>query len=169
MSMKTRSSSPIVRLMLRGALALIACFLLAVSASDAQDVQVTGVRGLNFGRFYRSGMSEIPYTSTSSAEFTITGREGRNIRIKVSAFDLWLLWIITLNVDVTNNHCAYSLNNGVTWKTFTTGTLIQDVTIPNGAGTTGTVKVRVGGTVSSGASQRQGLYLGFITVNAAYK
>lgn len=167
--MKTRFSSSIIRLMLRGTLGLIACLLLAVSASHAQDVQVTGVRGLNFGRFYRSGMSEIPYTSTSAAEFTITGREGRNIRIKVTAFDLWLLWLITLNVNVTNNHCAYSLNNGVTWQTFTTGTLIQDVKIPNGSGTTGTVKVRVGGTVSSGPTQRQGVYLGFITVNASYK
>lgn len=144
-------------------------FLLLAAVAHAQDVEVTGVRGIDFGQFYRSGISDIPYNSASAAQFVITGRKGRYIRITVSPMDLFLLWWIKLDLNITNSHCGYSTNNGVTWRKFSTGSLFQDVKIPNGRGTTGTVLVRVGGTAVSSSSQRHGLYLGLLTVHASYR
>ncbi len=160
---RTRVPAAVMRI-----LAILLLFAAASTGAWGQEVIVTGLQGLNFGSLFRSSSSIIPYNSTSAADFKITGRQGKAIRITVNPTDLWRSFV-ALDITVTNAQCAYSLNNGVTWTTFTTGTLFQDVTIPNGNNQIGTVRVRVGGIVTSTAKQKRGAYVGTITVNASYK
>lgn len=146
-------------------LVMILLFGAAVAGAQAQDLVVTGIRGISFGSLFRSSSGVIPYTSSSSAEFRITGQRFRRARITVSPSGLWLWFSAYMDVDVSNSHCAYSLNDGVTWTVFTTGTLFQDVTLPS----SGTVRVRVGGSLRTSSTQRRGVYFGLITVNATYR
>jgi len=150
-------------------LSLLSFCLLFTAGVYAQDVTVTGVRGLNFGKLYVLGLSEVAYNSTSSAEFTVTGKRGKRVRISASATSMFRFPLSILLITVTNSHCGYSLDNGATWNTFTTGLLFHDVTIPNGSGTIGTIRVRVGGLVLSTSLLQKGAFTGLVTVRAEYR
>lgn len=166
--MPTNAAPPGVRRFPAWGARLLVMILLmgaATAGAEAQDLVVTGLRGINFGSLFRSSSGVIPYTSSSAAEFKITGQRSRRARITVSPTGLWLWFSAYMDIDVSNSHCAYSLNDGVTWTVFSTGTLFQDVTLPS----SGSVRVRVGGSLRSSSSQRRGVYLGLITVNAAYR
>lgn len=152
-------------------LATILCSLgILCCAYAAQAQTVVGVRSINFGKFYRGATSTVPYSSGNAAEFTITGRQNRNVRITVTNTSL-TLGGNTLTLTLNNSDCAYSLDDGVTWHPFTTGALFQDTTLPNGTanGSDGTVRVRVGGSVTAGALQTNGTYNGTITVTGVYR
>lgn len=131
-------------------------------------ITVTGVRGLTFGNMYRGGIASVDYNSSSAAEFTITGRKNKKVRITVNQVNLKLgfLW---LPISVGLNDCAYSTDNGVTWKVFSSGLLFHNTKFPGGSDKIQTIKVRVGGTVISTLFHTRGTYTGSVTVSATYR
>jgi hypothetical protein len=74
----------------------------------------------------------------------------------------------TLPISVDNDDCEYSTDGGSTWTKFTAGTLIQDTRFPWNPTFIGTIDVRVGGSVTSSATQQRGIYTGTVSVNAVY-
>ena len=131
-------------------------------------ITVTGVRGLTFGNIYRGGIANVDYNSSSAAEFTITGRKNKKIQITVTRANLRLgfLW---LPISLDLNDCAYSTDNGVTWKIFSSGLLFHNTKFPGGSDKIQTIKVRVGGSVVSTLFHSRGTYTGSITVSAHYR
>lgn len=131
-------------------------------------ITVTGVRPLTFGQLYRGGIASVDYNSGSSAEFSITGRKNKKVRITVTKANL-MFGLMVLPITVDLNDCAYSKDNGITWTTFSSGPLYHDTKFPGGSNHIQTIKVRVGGTVISTLLQNRGTYTGSVTVTATYR
>lgn len=149
--------------------------IVAVAATIASSIPagaqtVTGTHNIAFGSLDRSATMSVPYVSPSAAQFTVTGRQGRTARITVTSTSLANAGA-TLPITIASGDCAYSTDNGVTWRVFTTGTLFQDVVIPNGVGngSDGSVLVRVGGAVTANPMQGRGTYTGTVSTSAAYR
>jgi hypothetical protein len=147
---------------------IIIIALLGMNAARGQVV--TGTQSIAFGQINRSATSSVPYSGATAARFTVTGHQARTVRITITTTSLSNAGN-TLPITVNNGDCAYSIDNGITWHTFTSGTLFQDVVIPNGTGngSDGSVLVRVGGTITAAQLQARGAYTGSVTANAAYR
>ncbi len=152
-------------------LVVVLCGALTVSGYAQKKeltITVVGNRELAFGDVTRPATSTVDYSSASSAEFLVEGRKNKEVRLTVTTTDLTKS-SVELPITITNSDCAYSTDNGVTWNTFTTGTLYQDVKFPNDKSKDklGTILVRVGGTVNA-ISQNRGTYNGTVTLTATY-
>jgi hypothetical protein len=138
-------------------------------ASHAQEIAIQIDQPLSFGTIFRESVMEVGYDSPRAAQLTLLGTRGRDVRIFVVVTDLEGK-MDEVAIALTNEQCAYSLDNGVTWQLFTTGTLFQhtrfpEVTIgPN----TSTILLRIGGTIHSRNNQKRGDYRGNVTVRAEY-
>jgi hypothetical protein len=145
--------------------------LLAASTASAQvALTVNGQRGISFGTLFRNGTSSISTPTTAMAEFWVVGRQKSHVRVTVSAANLTRTGG-SITPSITNSDCYYSVDQGATWTAFNTGTLIQDVQLPTDTadGQFGTVRIRVGGSITAGSTQQRGDYTGSITVSASYK
>ena len=131
-------------------------------------ITVTGVKGLTFGQIYRGGIASVDYNSSSAAEFTITGRKNKKVTITVTKANL-ILGFLSLPITVDLNDCAYSTDNGVTWKVFSSGLLFHNTKFPGGPDKIQTIKVRVGGSIISTLLHPRGTYTGSVTVTATYR
>jgi hypothetical protein len=72
---------------------------------------------------------------------------------------------------VSTSTCKYSTNSGSTWSSFTSssgGVISVSTRFPNHSGTTSSILVRVGATLTSSTRQQRGSYSGTVTVSAAY-
>lgn len=147
--------------------ALLCCA--ATLPAVSQTLTVTGTNNLAFDRVVRPNTANVASTSGSAGQFTITGRQGRRIRITVIAINLSRTGS-SLPITITNSDCTFSLDNGTTWTAFSTGTLFHEATIPNGSGngSQGSVLVRVGGSITPGMTQTTGAYQGTVTLTATY-
>jgi len=144
---------------------ILTLLFMAASAGLAEAQTVTGIQNISFGTFFRSQTVVVPANGTGTAQFQVTGTAQRKVRLTVTTTSLSRTGN-TLPIVVTNSNCEYSIDGGNTWTAFTTGTLIQDVTLPaNGT----PINVRVGGSVTSGRTQQRGVYAGSINLNAVYK
>jgi hypothetical protein len=144
----------------------IAAALLICAGRTATAQIVFGTNNIDFGRVVRGTNKPVSYLSGDAAEFWVLGTKGRNVRLTVNAPHLTRTGA-TLALSVVNADCAYSLDGGVTWTTFSTGTLIQNTLIPNSG--FGLLLVRVGGTATPTISQTRGTYNGNITLTAVYR
>lgn len=140
--------------------------LLALAGRKAEAQAVFGSNNIAFGRVVRGTTHAVSYMSGDAAEFWVIGTKGRNVRLTVNAPNLTRTGS-TLTLSVTNATCAFSRDGGVTWTTFSTGTLFHDTSIPNSG--IGLIIVRVGGSVTPIISQTRGDYNGSITLTAAYR
>jgi hypothetical protein len=147
----------------------IAIIIALLGMSAARGQVVMGEHSIAFGQINRSATSSVPYAGPTAAQFTVTGRQGRTVRITITTTSLSNTGN-TLPITVNNGDCAYSIDDGITWHTFTSGTLFQDVVIPNGTGNghDGSVLVRVGGTITATPLQARGAYTGSVTASAVY-
>lgn len=71
---------------------------------------------------------------------------------------------------IATSNCKYSTDNGATWTTFSSGTY-HDITLPNSSGSSnvsGTVRIKIGGAVTSASTQQRGLYSGTISISGSY-
>ena len=151
---------------------LLAVFL-GATAFDVPDLVITERRELRFGGLERSNIVRIAYTDDNSGEFVVEGRAGRKVRLSVETVDLVNpknTRYSQLRLDLANNQCAFSLDNGRSWAPFTSGPLYQDTQFPAAAhgARTSSVLVRVGGTVTAARTQERGPYNGNIRLTAAY-
>lgn len=146
--------------------------LLVLSATVAraqnQNPIVTGQSSQAFGTLFRSSTSSLGYSNSGAALFRVEGKKHNNVRLTVSKANLTRSGN-SLPLTISNSDCAYSTDDGTTWYTFSTGTLYQDATFPNGQGQTTYIYVRVGGSVTSSSSQVRGQYTGSVTLTAAYR
>jgi hypothetical protein len=145
---------------------LLTTVLLALAGRPAHAQLVFGTNNLDLGRVIRGVNLFIPFLGGNSAEFWVLGTKGKKVRLTVTGGNLTLNGS-SLRLVVGNADCAYSLDGGVTWTTFSTGTLIQDAIIPNSG--LGLIVVRVGGTVQPTVGQTRGTYNGTVTLTAVYK
>jgi hypothetical protein len=146
---------------------LISILLFVASATCVGAQTVTGLQNISFGNLFRSQTATVAPSSGSAARFRITGLTLARVRITVSKVNLNHSGK-TLPISVDNDDCEYSTDGGSTWAKFTTGTLIQDTHFPWSPNFIGTIDVRVGGSVTSGATQQRGTYTGTVSVNAVY-
>ncbi len=162
---------------LSGILLLAVSFLFAVSSAFAQtDITIGGSSNLNFGILPRSGEFAVDYVSGAAAHFIVAGDSGKDVRLTISVSDLVTnAGASSNNADrtcsftVANSGCAYSLDGGSSWYTFSTGTLYQDTKFPVGENGRGVIHVRIGGSLTSGARQQRGDYNGTVTLTAEYR
>lgn len=127
-------------------------------------------RGFNFGSVYRSTSITVDYRSAGAAFYQVRGARGRAVRLIASAAEMRTRPGGSMTVTLINTQCAYSLDNGNTWKTFTTGPLRQELRFPDDdrLGPVSTILVRIGGRVDCAAVQQRGRYEGSIRLNALY-
>ena len=147
-------------------------FLPAAWAQQGPDFDRPAVivqRGFNFGSIYRSTSITIDYRSAGAAYYHVRGGRGRAVRLMATALQMNRPGG-AMTVTLTNNQCAYSLDNGNTWKTFTTGPLMQELRFPSDPrlGPVSTILVRIGGRIDCGPIQQRGGYKGGIRLNALY-
>jgi len=143
-------------------------------------ITVSGSHGLAFGSMTRSSSSTVTYSSGSAAVFTVTGSKNNGVYIAVSVSSTELTTSSgssssstyrSMDPSITTTSCKYSTNNGSTWNSFTsttTGYVYVATTFPNSTGSTSSILVRVGATLTSGARQQRGSYSGTVTVGAQY-
>jgi hypothetical protein len=149
-----------------------------VRAHDNQPIVVSGTSNISFGMLFRNSTSSIAPSSGNAARFVVAGREQEWVVMAVS--------INTLNaasgssVDLIRRmltptlvaaNCQYSRDGGMTWKPFssTYGSYAWVITqFPNGPGTTGTIQIRVGASVTSSGLQQRGNYSGSVRLIATY-
>ena len=147
-----------------GSLVLVLVMLLGGSLHGQT---VTGTNAQSFGTLYRSSSSSVAYSSGNAATFTVTGKKGNTVRMTVSfTHPARIGGGGTATLAITNSNCAYSRDDGASWTTFSTGTLYQDASIPNQQQR---ILVRVGGTLTSGATSARGNYSGTVTLTAVYR
>jgi hypothetical protein len=145
------------------------CCLIAAVASDAYAQTVVGDNNLVFGSLFRASSKSVAYASSDAARFTVSARKGRNLRLTVSKSLIYAgSVLLTAVVNISNSDCAFSLNNGSTWTTFSSGILYHNLTVPGSGGGNVSILVRVGGTVVAGLTQQRGDYSGTVTLTAAY-
>lgn len=167
---------PIVRT-LRSSLLLLLLGLLPGPGAGAQTaITISALNSLSFGAIARSTSNSIDYASAAAARFNVTGDTASHVRLTISFSELAAQSGASVNsIDrsitpsLGNVDCAYSLDGGATWNTFSTGTLYQDTQFPSGVSGTGTIAVRVGGSLSTGLRQQRGPYSGTITLTAEYR
>lgn len=164
------------RIVLRLACIALTVLLFPLAASAQNSITIGGSSDLNFGTLARSGAAEVSYESAGAARFIVTGDSGRDVRLMISASAL-----IAQNgasrqaadrkfdPAITNSDCAYSLDGGSSWHPFSSGTLYQDTRFPDDASGTGTIHVRIGGSLASGTRQQRGGYSGLVTLTAEYR
>jgi len=145
-----------------------------VATREGSAQTVTGQNGLDFGTLYRSSTASVSYQDNGAAQFMVEAKRKRWVRITVSVVNLSKS-SNSLPITVDNSDCAYSTDDGSTWTTFSSGTLYQDLKMPKKSDSdddddkkTSTVYVRVGGSVTSGATQQRGNYSGTVTVSVSY-
>jgi hypothetical protein len=154
-------------------------FIIATATSSGNGqtaISMSGVAGLTFGTFSRSSELVVNYSSSQAARFTVTGDTARDVRITISITELATLNGSSANssdrdigITISNSDCAYSLDGGATWITFSTGTLYQDTRFPAGLSGRSGIEVRVGGSIASGTHQQRGAYSGSVTIMAEYR
>ncbi len=143
--------------------------LLLVVGARLQAQTVTGDSDQEFGTIFRGGTASISYSSSAAAQFRVTGRKNRDVRLTVTCQDL-ARHHHSMDLSLSNSDCAYSTDGGSTWYTFQSGTLYEDTTFPTGGGggNESTIYVRIGGSTSASTSQHRGTYTGSITLSADY-
>ena len=143
--------------------------MILCTVTTAFSQTVMGLDGLDFGSLYRSSTGSIEYISNAAAQFSVVAKEKKTIRLTVTVVHL-KRDSKTLPITVTNNDCAYSLDDGANWITFSTGSLYQDIPIPkdNDKGNRETILVRVGGSVTASATQQRGNYSGTVSLSVSY-
>jgi hypothetical protein len=151
-------------------LPVVVLLLLAGSAAQGQvTISIVGVSNQSFGSMYRSSTSSISYGSASAARFTVTGRKMQRVRLTIVKTNLTRLGTTAVTtLSLSNSDCAYSLDAGVTWTTFSSGTLYTDTAFPNAGGNSSEILVRVGGSATAPLSATRGVYNGSITLSATY-
>ncbi|MDB5034741.1 MAG: hypothetical protein JWQ98_1982 [Chlorobi bacterium] len=161
---------------LRTAMVLFIIVAGASSGNGQTAISMTGVAGLTFGTFSRSSELVVAYSSSQAARFTITGDTASNVRITIAITNLAALSGASINssdrdigITISNSDCAYSLDGGTTWTTFSTGTLYQDTQFPASLSGRSSIDVRVGGSIASGTRQQRGSYSGSVTIMAEYR
>lgn len=159
----------------------LCCIVLTVlffplAASAQNGITIGGSSDLNFGTLARSGAADVSYESAGAAQFIVTGDSGRDVRLMVSVSALTAQNGASTQAPdrkfdpaITNSNCAYSLDGGSSWHPFSSGTLYQDTRFPNDASGTGTIHVRIGGSLASGTRQQRGGYSGLVTLSAEYQ
>jgi hypothetical protein len=155
---------------------LLLQLLLTLGASAQTAITISAVNSLSFGSIARSTSNSIDYESASAARFNVTGDSASRVRLTVSFSDLTAQNGASVNsIDrsltpsLGNPDCAYSLDGGATWSTFSSGALYQDTQFPADVSGAGTIVVRVGGSVTTGLRQQRGTYNGTITLTAEYR
>jgi hypothetical protein len=155
-------------------LTIIATAVLTIAATPARadrDIPITvyGWHGIGFGTMFRSSTSSVNYSSAAAAQFIVTGKRGKNVRISISTSAM-SNGSSTMRPTVHLSDCAYSLDNGSTWTSFASGSLYQDTSFPSWSmSSTSWILVRVGGTLTSASSQARGTYTGTFTVTSVYR
>jgi hypothetical protein len=159
-------------------IALIAVLFVVgtTTINSAAEISITGNNGLSFGTIARSGTATVSYSATSAARFTVTGDTLKNVRLAISVVDLSTSDGTSVNSSdrsmaptVVNADCAFSLDGGSNWTTFSTGTLYHDTQFPSGSGATSSILVRVGGSLAAQSRQQRGTYQGQIILSATYR
>jgi hypothetical protein len=165
---ESRSSWPLIATVVITVMTFLAVDRHSASAQSSMLV-VHVTKGLDFGTLERRDTTAIDYRSTAAAQFVVSGEENRSVRLSLSVMEP-VRSNDALLFAVTGEQCAYSLDLGQTWSTFTSGGLTQDIQLPLQSGTDGLseVYVRVGGTFIASESQRRGDYSGSILLNATY-
>jgi hypothetical protein len=152
-------------------LPVVAMIFLLGSTASAQTITivVTGVNNQSFGSIYRSSTSSIAYGSASAARFSVVGRKNSRVRLTVVKTDLSRAGTSAVaTLSLSNSDCAFSLDAGATWTTFSSGTLYTDTAFPNAGGNNSEILVRIGGSATTPSTATRGLYSGSITLQAAY-
>ncbi len=156
-------------------IALTVLFL-PLAASAQNGITIGGSSDLNFGTLSRSGAVDIGYESAGAAQFIVTGDSGRTVRLTISVSALTARSGAstrapdrTFDPAITNSDCAYSLDGGGSWHPFSSGTLYQNTRFPDDASGTGTIYVRIGGSLASSTRQQRGGYSGLVTLTAEYR
>ncbi len=158
---------------------MMVVLLTGISIARADyPITITGTNNLAFGIMFRNSSASVSYGSANAARFTVTGRKSQSVTLIVS-----MTAMITGNGAVTGlvrrlmsptltmQSCQYSLDNGATWRAFTSSngaTATVTTTFPRGSGTNSSILVRVGATLTSALTQQRGNYLGLISLNAEY-
>jgi hypothetical protein len=152
-------------------LPVLALLIVLGSTAQAQNVTITitGLNNQSFGSVYRSSTASIGYESSTAARFQVTGRKLQRVRLTLVKTDLTRSGTTsTATLALSNSDCAYSLDGGITWTAFSSGTLYTDTAFPNAGGNHSEIYVRVGGSLTTPTSATRGLYSGSITLQAAY-
>lgn len=157
------------------ALALIAFVLLTAGSPPGSrpDIQVISQQKMNIGKVLRNQERTIDYNGPYAAHVVVVGKAGENVRIRVSqAYPLSRAagGSSIINIDLTPEQIAYSLDNGATWTVAMDGNLRIDTRFPPGVGSqTSRILLRIGAIISTKNNQRRGAYQGRISVSASYR
>ncbi len=145
-------------------------------ARAQRAITITATHDLALGSIARSGNSSVRYSDNGAAGFTITGDILRRVRLTVSISDLSAqkgrgsqAAHRIMTPVLTNANCAYSLDGGFTWNTFTTGTLYHETIFPLDLSTRSIILVRIGSAIASHGRQQRGSYSGRVTLVAEYR
>lgn len=150
-------------------LLLLICMLLLGAAVERRAIVITRNGNLSFGSMQRGESVTIDYDDSRAGEYIIQGEESVPFRLSLVASSI-RNESEGIQLILSNVHCGYSYDNGVTWTTFAGEELTQDLRFPqgeNGAGMTA-VRVRIGGRFVAGTLQRRGEYSGNLMVTAEY-
>jgi hypothetical protein len=155
-------------------IALLALFCAMHPAAQAQPaLRVRVIRGLDFAPIFRTGASSVPYYSGNAAIFEVIGHGGRVVQLAVGTAELTQArgpaGRSAMKVNLSSSRCAYSIDNGMSWKPFEAGSIWQSVRMASQGPGTGKIIVRVGGEIIAAADQHRGDYAGCITLTAIYE
>lgn len=157
---------------------LLAGMLAGISAEARAQraITITATHDLTLGSISRSGNSSVRYSDNGAAGFSVTGDILRRVRLTVSISSLSAqggkssqAGYRVMAPVLTNANCAYSLDGGFSWNTFTTGTLYHETTFPLDLSTRSTILVRIGSAIASHGRQQRGNYSGKLTLVAEYR
>jgi hypothetical protein len=139
------------------------------STAQSTTPAVEVVRGLGFGTFERLDTVSVDYLSDSAAKFIVTGEANRLVRLSLTPVDLARTNDV-LTLSIASDQCAYSTDEGMTWTSFSSGILVQEIQFPPvvDPDVVSRIQLLVGGTVIAGEGQRRGDYSGSIVLNTEY-
>lgn len=149
----------------------------SVFATNDDHPSVSGDNDLDFGTIYRNSSSTVGYNSSHAARFTVTGRRGKDVTLIVTATGMLgfggssNLPNRVMTPTLSASACEYSTDGGSSWHAFSSvngNTVSVSTRFRNGSSSTSTILVRVGGVLTSLASQQRGSYYGVITLHADY-
>jgi hypothetical protein len=140
---------------------LVMAAVVAVGGFTRPQVMIYPLHHLHFGDVERGVALHIPYSEEEAAQFEIIGAKGAGVRITVQEFELSHDEAV-IPVTITNGDVAFSRDGGLTWETFSTGHLYHETTFPAGENgvETGTILIRIGGTIVTSATQQRYKYQG---------
>lgn len=144
---------------------LVAALLALVPAGfvySQEPLSVEAINSLTLGAVERGQSETIPWNSADAAQLMITGEPGRRIIIQVIPHQLENSEGGSAAIAITNDQCAYSLDEGVTWRRFSSGFLSQETRLPAGNSDVATILVRVGGTFQAQSRNNRGVYSGVV-------